>query len=398
MLVLFTGSFDPITLGHLDIIHRLCKTYDHVTVGIAINPDKKYMFSLTQRIAFISNAIANEYKLKVTVTPINGLVADYAYEHSIDHIARGVRDANDLSSEMAMAEFNRELGMVETIFLPTKPELAKVSSSAVKAIAKNHGFIGDYVTANVKHALEVKNGINLIGVVGRSGSGKTTICNALVHIMNSDITTLPNRIVIPDTTPASGPWKRSAFIDMDKLGHEVHTSDETFAVKARDELVTAFGDDTILDAHGHINRAELRNIVFHDRDALNILNSVMRKPMYHLFNRKIREHLNQSEVKMMTIFIDAAVLVENDSLGVVNNQILHIITPDDICIDRIIARDGITREQAVSRLGSQLSNEAKSERIESIFARTQYGDMMELYGDVDETIVKWAVGNGIEYI
>lgn len=394
MRVLFTGSFDPITLGHIDIINRLCKSYSHVTVGVALNPDKKYMFTLAQRIAFIANAISDDYKSKVTVTPIDGLVADYAYENNIDHIARGVRDANDLSSELSMAEYNRDLGGIETIFLPTKPELAKVSSSAVKAIAKNYGFVGDYVTTKVKHALDVKNGINLIGVVGRSGSGKTTLCNVLVDIMNTDITKMPCNLL---KTQTCGPWHRAAYIDMDKLGHAIHTSDEPFAVNARDALVDAFGGD-VLDHHGHIDRSVLRNIVFTDKNSLDILNAVMHKPMYHLFNRAINQHRAESDVHMMTIFVDAAVLVENDSLSVVNNQILHIITPDDICIDRIVARDGITREQAVARLGSQLSDAEKSESIERVFSRSRYGDMMELYGSVDDTIIKWVVESGIEYI
>jgi pantetheine-phosphate adenylyltransferase len=239
------------------------------------------MFTLTQRIAFITNAISDEYKSKVLVTPIDGLIANYVYENNIDHIARGVRDTNDLSSELSMAEYNRDLGGIETIFLPTKPELAKVSSSAVKVIAKNYGFVGDYVTTKVKHALEVKNGVNLIGVVGRSGSGKTTLCNALVNIMNNDITKMPYNLLKKQT---NGPWRRAAFIDMDKLGHDIHKLDEPFAVKVRDALVGAFGS-CVLDHHGHIDRSVLRNIVFSDKDAFNILNSVMRKPMRHLFSR-----------------------------------------------------------------------------------------------------------------
>lgn len=394
MRVLFTGSFDPITLGHIDIINRLCKSYSHVTIGVALNPDKKYMFTLTQRIAFITNAISDEYKSKVLVTPIDGLIANYVYENNIDHIARGVRDTNDLSSELSMAEYNRDLGGVETIFLPTKPELAKVSSSAVKVIAKNYGFVGDYVTTKVKHALEVKNGVNLIGVVGRSGSGKTTLCNALVNIMNNDITKMPYNLLKKQT---NGPWRRAAFIDMDKLGHDIHKLDEPFAVKVRDALVGAFGS-CVLDHHGHIDRSVLRNIVFSDKDALNILNSVMHKPMRHLFSRVVKQHMDESDVHMMTIFVDAAVLVENDSLSVVNNQVLHLITPDDICIDRIVARDGISRDQAVARLGSQLSDSEKSEVIERVFSQSRYGDMMELYGSVDDTLIKWVVESGFEYI
>jgi dephospho-CoA kinase len=212
--------------------------------------------------------------------------------------------------------------------------------------------------------------------------------------MNNDITKMPYNLLKKQT---NGPWRRAAFIDMDKLGHDIHKLDEPFAVKVRDALVGAFGS-CVLDHHGHIDRSVLRNIVFSDKDALNILNSVMRKPMRHLFSRVVKQHRDESDVHMMTVFVDAAVLVENDSLSVVNNQVLHLITPDDICIDRIVARDGISRDQAVARLGSQLSDSEKSEVIERVFSQSRYGDMMELYGSVDDTLIKWVVESGFEYI
>lgn len=393
MQVLFTGSFDPITLGHIDIIHRLCRMYDRVFVGVAVNPSKTYMFDVWQRIEFVKNSIHKAHSHKVVVQEINGMVADFAYHNNIDVIARGVRDANDLSSEISMAEFNVDIGNVDTILLPTRPELANVSSSAVKSIAKDFGNLSAYVTTQVKHALEVKNGLNLIGIVGRSGSGKSTIASAICDRLNSDLHKIPRKLVVKPSMN----WLRCATIDMDRLGHEVYVSDEPFAVRARKELVDALGDASILDTNGYVDRARLRTIVFSDKNTLDVLNHMINRPMYYLFRKRLIELRKQSDLSVMTVLVDAAVLVEHDVMTVVNNQIIHVVADTDVCIQRIMARDNISAYDAVVRLSSQLTSDDRSSAVELAFARDNYGDMLELHGAIDDSVLDWVSTNGMSY-
>ncbi|MEO1030178.1 MAG: pantetheine-phosphate adenylyltransferase [Bacteroidota bacterium] len=147
---IFPGSFDPITNGHYDIIKRGVKLFDEVIVAIGINADKKYMFSLEERKAFIEKAFENQPKVKVTT--YKGLTVDYCKEIEAKFILRGLRNPADFEFEKAIAHTNRKLSKIETVFLLTAAKTSYISSSIVRDVIRNNG---DY-TVLVPDSVRVK--------------------------------------------------------------------------------------------------------------------------------------------------------------------------------------------------------------------------------------------------
>ena len=134
---LFPGSFDPITLGHYDIIKRALDLFDEIVVAIGVNGDKNYMFTVEQRKEFIEKAFANEPKVKVTT--YQGLTVDFCKEIDAQFILRGLRNPADFEFEKAIAHTNRKLSQIETVFLLTAARTSFISSSIVRDVIRNHG-------------------------------------------------------------------------------------------------------------------------------------------------------------------------------------------------------------------------------------------------------------------
>lgn len=147
---LFPGSFDPITLGHYDIIKRGVKLFDEVIVAIGVNSEKKYMFSLEDRKRFLEEAFKNEPKVKVVT--YKGLTIDFCKEMEAKFILRGLRNPADFEFEKAIAITNRKLSGIDTLFLLTSAETSFISSSIVRDVLRNDG---DY-TILVPEAVRVK--------------------------------------------------------------------------------------------------------------------------------------------------------------------------------------------------------------------------------------------------
>lgn len=138
---LYTGSFDPLTNGHLNIIERAAKLYDELTVGIIVNPSKKSMFSLEERKAMIEETLS--HLENVNVDCFSGLLADYVNENGFNVVVRGLRAAMDFEYEIQMAHMNARLfdEHVETVFLMTDPKYSFISSSMMKEVHTLGGSI-----------------------------------------------------------------------------------------------------------------------------------------------------------------------------------------------------------------------------------------------------------------
>ena len=134
---LFPGSFDPITLGHYDIIKRALDLFDEIIVAIGVNGDKNYMFTVEQRKEFIEKAFTDEPKVKVTT--YQGLTVDFCKEIDAQFILRGLRNPADFEFEKAIAHTNRKLSQIETVFLLTAARTSFISSSIVRDVIRNHG-------------------------------------------------------------------------------------------------------------------------------------------------------------------------------------------------------------------------------------------------------------------
>ncbi|WP_460218081.1 pantetheine-phosphate adenylyltransferase [Psychroserpens sp. MEBiC05023] len=145
---IFPGSFDPITLGHYDIIKRSVTLFDEVIVAIGINAEKKYMFSLEERRQFIQEAFKEEPK--VSVVTYEGLTVDFCKKNNVEFILRGLRNPADFEFEKAIAHTNRDLAPIETVFLLTAASTSYISSSIVRDVIRNHGDYTKLVPKSVR--------------------------------------------------------------------------------------------------------------------------------------------------------------------------------------------------------------------------------------------------------
>jgi pantetheine-phosphate adenylyltransferase len=134
---IFPGSFDPITLGHFDLIKRSIPLFDEIVVAIGINAEKKYMFSLAERKQFIEASFADEPT--VSVVTYEGLTIDLCKKLKANFILRGLRNPADFEFEKAIAHTNRKLSKIETVFLLTASKTSYISSSIVRDVIRNGG-------------------------------------------------------------------------------------------------------------------------------------------------------------------------------------------------------------------------------------------------------------------
>lgn len=144
----FPGSFDPITLGHLDIVERSIPLFDEIIIGVGTNSEKKYMFSLKKRIDFIEETFSNYNK--ISVSQYEGLTIDFCKKIQADFIIRGLRNPADFEFEKAIAHTNRKLSGIETVFMLTAAKTSFISSSIVREIISNQGDYIQLVPSSVR--------------------------------------------------------------------------------------------------------------------------------------------------------------------------------------------------------------------------------------------------------
>jgi pantetheine-phosphate adenylyltransferase len=155
MKAVYPGSFDPITFGHLDLIERSCLLFESVVVLVALNPEKRCLFSLTERIDLIEQSVP--HLPNVEIDSFSGLTVNYAKERNATTLIRGLRAVSDFEKELQMAHTNQTLMPdIETIFLATSNEYSFLSSSVVKEIARFGGSVEHLVPQRVAKALREK--------------------------------------------------------------------------------------------------------------------------------------------------------------------------------------------------------------------------------------------------
>ena len=144
----FPGSFDPITLGHLDIIERSIPLFDEIIIGVGTNSEKKYMFSLKKRMDFIEETFSDSNN--ISVIQYEGLTIEFCKKIQADFIIRGLRNPADFEFEKAIAHTNRKLSGIETVFLLTAAKTSFISSSIVREIISNQGDYTQLVPSSVR--------------------------------------------------------------------------------------------------------------------------------------------------------------------------------------------------------------------------------------------------------
>ena len=152
---IYPGTFDPITNGHIDILLRSLKIFDHIVVGIGPNPQKAALFSIEERISMINESVKNTPR--VSVEAFNGLLVDFAKRHNARAIIRGLRAVSDFEYEFQMALMNRKLdNEIETVFLMPSEEYSYLTSSIVKVVGGFGGDISPLVPKHVHNMLKNK--------------------------------------------------------------------------------------------------------------------------------------------------------------------------------------------------------------------------------------------------
>ena len=157
---IYPGTFDPITIGHIDIIKRSFKIVDRLIVAVSNGNSKDYLFSEDERVSIVKNSLYKDLKLKtqrIKVLSFYSLTTSLCSKHKATIIFRGLRAVSDFEDEFQLAGMNRQLNnKIETVFLMSDPDNQVISSKLVKEIAKLNGKIDKFVTKSTKRALKEK--------------------------------------------------------------------------------------------------------------------------------------------------------------------------------------------------------------------------------------------------
>lgn len=351
---MYAFSGDPITFGYMHIIERASRLFENLVVGIGVNPAKKYLFTLEERLAIAKQALSRYRNIEVVL--FRGLLVDYAFEHNISVIIRGLRNSEDFNMELLLHQIGEsQKANIETIYFPSSQHMSHISSGAVKALQLEQGFVFDYVPLNVKQKLEEKlSGQFIIGVTGEIAVGKSHLCRQLEALGKKE--------QIPVTV-----------IDVDKIGHRIlESQDEPLYKGIRNEIVSRFGEE-IREDNGFINRKRLGRIIFDDLDKLKTFNAIIYKPLL----LKLRRELYG---KKGLILLDSALIAESDMTYLCNNRVIVVGADKSAQLQRLHAR-AYTAEQITQRMNSQYSHELKLKAIQSLIDRDNYGSILAFDSD-----------------
>jgi pantetheine-phosphate adenylyltransferase len=156
----YSGSFDPVTLGHIDVVRRSLKLVDTLVIGIGLHPGKAPLFTAEERIEMLESetrALARKLGARIEVVTFAGLAVDAAREAGAEVILRGLRDGTDLDYEMQMCGMNAAMAAdIDTVFLPASPEVRHITATLVRQIALMGGPVGEFVSPAVARRLKAK--------------------------------------------------------------------------------------------------------------------------------------------------------------------------------------------------------------------------------------------------
>jgi pantetheine-phosphate adenylyltransferase len=354
MRAIYAFSGDPITNGHIDIVARAARTYDHVTVAIGDNPRKSglYLFNRDERLQMIRHSL--RHIPNVAVTAFDGLLAEYAYRSGFDVIVRGVRNNTDLEGELVLFAVNESLHpTLDTVFFPARGSLAHIASSVVKAIVAEGGDVSDYCPLHVKEALERRiRSRFMVAVAGGIAAGKTWVARELAERL---------ALHVPAT-----------YISLDEVGHYVLGPSEAPIYRTtRQRVAERFGAD-VIQKDGSVDRRLLGRRVFSDRQDLNDLDAIMREPML------TRLYEETSAVSKGIIVLEGAIIVEAGWTNLVSNNVVLVDAPDDLRLARLIERNQLPKDEAQGKIDRQLPQQRRLDLLNQAVAERTWGRIWQL--------------------
>jgi len=357
---IFAWSFDPFTLWHMDITQRSGEKFEKLIVWVGQNPDKKYMFSVPERLEMIQWVIKQhvENLLDIEVLPYEWLLVDFAYEQWASTIVRWLRWPTDLASESTLHwVWETQKLWIDTVFLLAKQEQTHLSSGATKAILKEQWLIEEYVGLNVKHFMEARMKWQyLVWITGSIGSWKSYVTQKFVDF-----------------------WKENGIpvhnIDLDRIWHWIlsEAKDDGYKI-IRQKLVQTFWEN-IMRSDGFIERKALWEIVFNDSEKRKQLDEILYTPI----SLKIRKEISE---KKGIILLNWALLAEAWMTNFSNNNLVLIWVDSKIQQERLAER-WHTPEQIHRRVGSQFSTALKKSTISDNIDETWYGSLVEFGNNWD---------------
>lgn len=353
---IYAFSGDPITFGHIDIIKRAAHVFDELIVAIGNNPNKDYLFSQEERTEMAIRSLS--FLKNVKVKAFDGMLVDFAYENNVDVIVKGVRSEKDFQYEQNLYLMGDSQNLkIDTFVLFARPELAHVSSSAVKEIQEEQGFLDGYVPLYVKQCLEERiGGRYVVGLTGEIGVGKSFVGDKLVALAKEKGIEAHN-------------------IELDKISHQIQSElkEEKYAL-LRQEIIDTFGEEVVED--GKINRKVLGEIVFNDKAKLIKLNEIMHTAILLRLRKELKN-------KKGLVFINAALLAEAEMATFANNNMV-IIKADDKVQERRLLERGLDKEQIKRRLKSQYNFSNKKKNLEMVIKERGHGKIWIYDNSKDE--------------
>ena len=360
---IYAFSGDPITFGHVHVIEKAVPLYERLYVAVGVNPDKSYLFTLEEREEMARRVLG--HLPTVEVCSFRGLLVDFAYEHCIDEIVRGLRDSTDMEYEVRTKAINdsQRLG-ISTIFIPCDDNKAHIASGAVKALQREQGLIHEYVPLYVKQKLEERiSGQFIVGLTGGISTGKTLFAGLLAQ-------------------EAARRGIECHRLDLDQNVHYIlGPSAEPRYQLCRRKLIERFGPEIALP-DGAINRRRLGQIVFGDPDEMRKLDDVIYEPIM----LKLRRDLYG---KRGLILLEAALLADKGYLYLCNNNVVVVTARPEVKLKRLLARAAsdprgkLTAEQAERRIRSQWSSDEKLAHIRARQAEDHQGFLIHVENSDD---------------
>jgi pantetheine-phosphate adenylyltransferase len=349
-------SADPMHYGH---VHNLEFARDYgfekVYVGIGMNPAKKYLFNRDERVMLAKKTLeASGFDLeKFVVEPFRGLARNYAARKGARIIIRGSRNPADFSYEKELSDYHDRFGLT-TLIVPAKKETQGMSSSMAKAIAMEAGMTHAYVHPLVKQALEEKlRGYSLIGVTGNMGSGKSRFCKELVEY-------------------AKTRGQEINHIDFDKLIQSLYFREDGLGERVRTDVKKCFGEN--LFEKDKLNTKKLAGLVFGDSESRSKLAEILKQPAVMALEEKLLDTKG-------IVLVDAAYFTEYNMLPLVNNNVLFVNCTEKTRYERILKRDGLTKEELESRVKAQHTPEEKIKIIKQAQEKSKSGFYLEVDSD-----------------
>jgi len=366
---IYSGSFDPIHNGHLDIIKRASQLFK-LEVVVADNPLKKYALTFVERLNLVHKAV-NHLPVVINALPAGSLLADYAQLRGVPLVVKGVRGFNDFDYERALHDITvSQQSGVQTVLLPGLPSLQHVSSTAVKELVKLHGDLQHYAPKAVIVALQQSlNQQHIVGVTGGIGCGKSTLCKYLTKF------------------PVWSKYREVVHIDLDKVVATVYDNLHQPAIQSMfREVATKLkltGETWTIDELKQRVSHEIfviRNTEFqhwYSQQLRPFALAELRSRLYH-YREQIR-----GRPEMQLVLLESALFVQEGLLYLCNNNVWQVMADKDQQLRRLTTQRNLEESAATARLTAQSTAEAMASWIKTTIDVDGYGSLKLIDSETD---------------